>query len=215
MIVMSIVATDAKWIPVKSTKSFLSTISISSFYLISHIIIWSSVIDKTQYPQIKLLLTYKKTPPDSKVHDANMGPTWVLSSPGGPHVGPMNLAIWACILKQKISCKKPLGAADIKFKSYISLTCSQQTAPIPYSLAFRQWWSGKKEWAEISSGCGYIPEPGWTAPNSRLIPETVARETSPLYDESQYMLQRNDIEKKFGLKSTLKVKCQNKIAKSA
>ena len=31
--------------------------------------------------------------PDSKVHVANMGPTWVLSAPGGPHVGPMNLAI--------------------------------------------------------------------------------------------------------------------------
>ena len=28
------------------------------------------------------------------VHGANMGPTWVLSSPGGPHVDPMNLAIW-------------------------------------------------------------------------------------------------------------------------
>ena len=24
---------------------------------------------------------------------ANMGPTWVLSAPDGPHVGPMNLAI--------------------------------------------------------------------------------------------------------------------------
>ena len=33
--------------------------------------------------------------PDSKVHGANMGPTWVLSSPDGPHVGPMNLAIRA------------------------------------------------------------------------------------------------------------------------
>ena len=31
--------------------------------------------------------------PDSKVHGANMGPTWVLSAPGGPHVGPINLAI--------------------------------------------------------------------------------------------------------------------------
>ena len=27
--------------------------------------------------------------PDSKVHGANMGPTWVLSVPDGPHVGPM------------------------------------------------------------------------------------------------------------------------------
>ena len=31
--------------------------------------------------------------PDSKVHGANMGPTWVLSAPDGPHVGPMSLAI--------------------------------------------------------------------------------------------------------------------------
>ena len=30
--------------------------------------------------------------PDSKVYGANMGPTWVLSAPDGPHVGPMNLA---------------------------------------------------------------------------------------------------------------------------
>ena len=33
------------------------------------------------------------TTPDSKIHGANMGPTWVLSAPDGPHVGPMNLAI--------------------------------------------------------------------------------------------------------------------------
>ena len=33
------------------------------------------------------------TIPDSKVHGANMGPTWVLSAPDGPHAGPMNLAI--------------------------------------------------------------------------------------------------------------------------
>ena len=31
--------------------------------------------------------------PDSKVYGANMGPTWVLSAPDGPHVGSMNLAI--------------------------------------------------------------------------------------------------------------------------
>ena len=31
--------------------------------------------------------------PDINVHGANMGPTWVLSAPDGPHVGPMNLAI--------------------------------------------------------------------------------------------------------------------------
>ena len=31
--------------------------------------------------------------PDGKVHGADIGPTWVLSAPDGPHVGPMNLAI--------------------------------------------------------------------------------------------------------------------------
>ena len=38
-----------------------------------------------------------KIHPDSKVHGANMGPTWVLSAPDGPHVGPMNLAIGAIL----------------------------------------------------------------------------------------------------------------------
>ena len=32
--------------------------------------------------------------PDSKVHGTNMGSTWGWQDPGGPHVGPMNFAIW-------------------------------------------------------------------------------------------------------------------------
>ena len=38
--------------------------------------------------------------PDSKVHWSNMGPTWVLSAPVGPHmyVGPMNLAVWVYLV---------------------------------------------------------------------------------------------------------------------
>ena len=35
--------------------------------------------------------------PDSKVHVTNMGPIWGRQDPGGPHVGPMNLAIWDII----------------------------------------------------------------------------------------------------------------------
>ena len=31
---------------------------------------------------------------DSKVYGANMGPTWGRQDPGGPHVGPIYLAIW-------------------------------------------------------------------------------------------------------------------------
>ena len=32
--------------------------------------------------------------PDSKIHVANVGPTWGRQDPGGPHVGHTNLAIW-------------------------------------------------------------------------------------------------------------------------
>ena len=34
--------------------------------------------------------------PDSKVHGDNMGTIWGRQDPDGPHVGPMNLAIWVC-----------------------------------------------------------------------------------------------------------------------
>ena len=32
--------------------------------------------------------------PDSKIHGATMGPIWDRQDPDGPHVGPMNFAIW-------------------------------------------------------------------------------------------------------------------------
>ena len=36
--------------------------------------------------------------PDSKVHEANMGPIWGRQDPDGHHVGPMNFAIWNKVL---------------------------------------------------------------------------------------------------------------------
>ena len=36
--------------------------------------------------------------PDSKVHGANMGPTWGQQDPGGPHVGHVNLVIWDILI---------------------------------------------------------------------------------------------------------------------
>ena len=38
--------------------------------------------------------------PDSKVHGANMGSIWGRQDPGGPHVGPMNFAIWGSMPNQ-------------------------------------------------------------------------------------------------------------------
>ena len=50
------------------------------------------------------------TVPDSKVHGGNMGPIWGRQDPGGPHVGPMNLAIWGNYAQQQQVVS--LSAAD-------------------------------------------------------------------------------------------------------
>ena len=39
----------------------------------------------------------QKLHPDNKVHGANMGLIWGRQDPGGPHVGPVNLAIWVSL----------------------------------------------------------------------------------------------------------------------
>ena len=40
--------------------------------------------------------------PDSKVHGANMGPIWGQQVQDGPHVGPMNFAIWVVMVHTRL-----------------------------------------------------------------------------------------------------------------
>ena len=52
--------------------------------------------ETNQYTQLRSTYTerrtaQKKNSPDNKVHEANMGPTWVLSATGGPHDGTWTL----------------------------------------------------------------------------------------------------------------------------
>ena len=44
--------------------------------------------------EISPTVTKMQKYPDSKLHGANMGPIWGRQEPNGPHVGPMNFAIW-------------------------------------------------------------------------------------------------------------------------
>ena len=61
---------------------------------------------------------------DSKVNGANIRPTWVLSAPDGPHVGPTNLTIREnmndplsiCIQSSQINQTHQLNAMLITFK---------------------------------------------------------------------------------------------------
>ena len=48
----------------------------------------------THFVQITCMGKCGENTPDSKVHGANMGPIWGWEDPGGPHVSPMNYAIW-------------------------------------------------------------------------------------------------------------------------
>ena len=52
-------------------------------------------------------LDYNNGCPDSKVHGAYIETTWGRQDPGGPHVGPMNFAIWVGVafkLENKPTC---------------------------------------------------------------------------------------------------------------
>ena len=53
-----------------------------------------------------------------------MGPTWVLSAPGGPHVGPMNLAIRVAIGKSPLwnsHIWQSLSLRDWRWKAAVTL----------------------------------------------------------------------------------------------
>ena len=62
----------------------LIVISRSLLLLNDHVITFS---------RINTVVVYFISNPESEVRGANMGPTWVLSAPDGPHVGPMNFDI--------------------------------------------------------------------------------------------------------------------------
>ena len=63
---------------------------------------------------------YQCAVPGSKVHGANMGPIWGQHDPGGPHVGPMNFAIWGAMrwkntfVDQYSLCHCIIASFDIK-----------------------------------------------------------------------------------------------------
>ena len=61
--------------------------------------------------------------PDSKVPGANVGPIWSWQDPNGPHIGPMNFAIWVL-----------LRGMGLLFKCYIF-----RTAPLQGVIYFQHF----------------------------------------------------------------------------
>ena len=62
---------------------------------------------KKQRSQFSLACSICENYPDSKVHGVNMGPIWGRQDPGGPHVGPMNIAIWVYTSTSAINTLRP------------------------------------------------------------------------------------------------------------
>ena len=65
--------------------------------------------------------------PDNKVHEANMGPTWVLSAPAGPYVDPMNFA--TSVVKVTV----PINTMIIVIIAIVVITSSEISNLLPLS----------------------------------------------------------------------------------
>ena len=64
--------------------------------------------------------------PDSKVHGVNMGPIWGQQDPDGPHVDPMNFAIWDCMQFEVIIEHIIMAPDCIHFNLILAKSCILQ-----------------------------------------------------------------------------------------
>ena len=77
-------------------------VSLPSVSIIKEIVSSSSRLDMDHWDTIIWIMPPLKAP-DSKFYGVNMGPTWGRQDPGGPHLGPMNLAIWCIAARANFS----------------------------------------------------------------------------------------------------------------
>ena len=95
--------------------------------------------------------------PDSKVHGANMGPIWGRQDPGGPHVVPMNFAIW-------VLCGTHLDFIYLNEKFKRNLFLSVQSSVNQHW--YREWhgaeqWPLLLTWFNLSSSRDKLSYPIW------------------------------------------------------
>ena len=81
-----------------------------------------SLISSADLVLIHGLFTAVTKRPDSKVHGANMGPTWVLSAPDVPHDDPMNLAIRECNISHSFSALLQFDTGQFNLRDYFNCT---------------------------------------------------------------------------------------------
>ena len=95
--------------------------------------------------------------PDSKVPETNMGPIWGRQDPGGPHVGPMNFAMWECMLIrwwiQIVTCIVLVILALYAIMSYWPITYLQQTSLVKNIISYIWYTNQTHELISSMSNC--------------------------------------------------------------
>ena len=88
------------WVPPGSCRWQCGYYRVTYWYLclLAAIFKWVNSTSSTWITISRCPMIQCQAYPESKVHVANMGPTWVLSDPDGSHIGPMNLAIRVVLL---------------------------------------------------------------------------------------------------------------------
>ena len=82
-------------------------------------------LNKQKHVNIITSQLTNKLAPNKKVHGANMGITWALSAPDGPHVRPMNLVTIIATLRWA-SCGPGTGLQAHPLKSHYRFASSQE-----------------------------------------------------------------------------------------
>ena len=106
------------------------------------------------------------TVPESKVHGTNMGPTWVLSAPDGPHFGPMNLAI-----RGTFGWDKRMRSVE-PWQLYVMCSRVLTTWPIAEKSPRPGNWAGVGH-SEVQQKCRY-----WVHCNIMLIEALLTRNST-------------------------------------
>ena len=113
----------------------------------SHLCLWpvsDTFVPLTNTNKFKHL----RSNPGNRVHGTNMGPTWILSAPHEPHVGPMNLAIREPIkydekVNQNTTCHSiRIGIAFLFYRVYIltvNWTYSIHSQLLMFALSWKIW----------------------------------------------------------------------------
>ena len=113
-----------------------SVLTVNTTKFCPHKYAWPSQKVALPSPQVFVMIWFlcRKNSPDSKVHGTNMGTIWGQQDPDGPHVGPMDFAIWEVM---RVLSGKPYGLR-LYVDTQKSVSLLWNKSPMPGSFII-QW----------------------------------------------------------------------------